>query len=144
MYNAIHLYRMAHWLWLHHVPFLPKLITLLIFLMYNSKIHYSTEIGRGTTLAYGGMSVLIHNRCKIGKNCSIGVHAILGGGNHRYPGVPTLGDNVSLKANAIVYGGVTIGDNAIVGANSVVNCDIPAGEIWVGSPARFIRKTELK
>lgn len=79
MYNAIKLYRAAHWLWLHHVPLLPKLITLLIFLMYNSKIHYSTEIGRGTTLAYGGMSVLIHNRCKIGKNCSIGVHAVLGG-----------------------------------------------------------------
>lgn len=80
MYNAINLYRMAHWLYLHHVPFLPKLITLLIFLMYNSKIHYSTEIGNGTTLAYGGMSVLIHNRCKIGKYCSIGAHVILGGG----------------------------------------------------------------
>lgn len=48
MYNAINLYRMAHWLYLHHVPFLPKLITLFIFLIYNSKIHYSTEIGSGT------------------------------------------------------------------------------------------------
>lgn len=80
MYNAINLYRMAHWLYLHHVPFLPKLITLFIFLIYNSKIHYSTEIGSGTTLAYGGMSVLIHNRCAIGKRCSIGAHVVLGGG----------------------------------------------------------------
>lgn len=57
-----------------------------------------------------------------------------------YPGVPTLGNNVCINANTIVYGGVTIGDNVIVGANSVVNCDIPAGEVWIGSPARFIRK----
>ena len=56
--------------------------------------------------------------------------------------MPILGDNVCIKANAIVYGGVTIGNNAIVGANSVVNCNIPAGEVWAGSPARFIRKND--
>lgn len=133
---------MAHWLYLHHVPVLPKLLTLLIFICYNSKIHYATEIGEGTKLAYGGMSVLIHQDCKIGKRCGIGAHVILGGGNHKYPGVPTLGDNVSIKANAVVYGGVKIGDNAVVGCNSVVNCDIPAGEIWAGAPARFIRKND--
>ena len=29
---------------------------------------------------------------------------------------------------------------AVVGANSLVNRDIPAGEVWVGTPARFLKK----
>lgn len=35
---------------------------------------------------------------------------------------------------------VNIGDGAVIGAGSIVNRDIPAGEIWAGNPARFIRK----
>lgn len=31
----------------------------------------------------------------------------------------------------------------IVGAGSVVTKNIPDGEIWAGSPARFIKKREL-
>lgn len=39
---------------------------------------------------------------------------------------------------------VTIGEDAIVGAGSVVTKDIPAGEVWAGNPARFIRKRVLE
>ena len=35
---------------------------------------------------------------------------------------------------------VTIGENAVVGAGSVVTKDIPDGEIWAGTPAKFIKK----
>ena len=38
--------------------------------------------------------------------------------------------------------GITIGENAMIGAGSVVTKDVPAGEIWVGNPARFIKKIE--
>jgi len=50
-----------------------------------------------------------------------------------------IGDGVWIGANAFVSPGVAIGDNAVVGANSVVTVDVPAGEIWGGVPARFIR-----
>lgn len=46
----------------------------------------------------------------------------------------------SIGAGAIILGGVTIGENAMVGAGSLVTKDIPANELWVGNPARFIRK----
>jgi acetyltransferase-like isoleucine patch superfamily enzyme len=46
----------------------------------------------------------------------------------------------SIGANATVLGGLTIGENALVGAGSVVTKDIPANELWVGNPARFVRK----
>jgi acetyltransferase-like isoleucine patch superfamily enzyme len=36
-------------------------------------------------------------------------------------------------------GGVTIGEKAMIGAGSLVVKDIPAGQLWVGSPARYIR-----
>ena len=44
MLNAIFFFRISRWLYLHHVPFLPKLITLIIFLIYNSKVPYEAEI----------------------------------------------------------------------------------------------------
>jgi serine O-acetyltransferase len=54
-----------------------------------------------------------------------------------------VGDGVIVAPNStiLVPGGETrvIGDRAIIGANSVVTDDVPAGEIWAGSPARYIR-----
>lgn len=46
----------------------------------------------------------------------------------------------SIGANATIICGVTIGENAMIGAGSVVTKDIPAGEVWVGNPAKFLRK----
>lgn len=44
----------------------------------------------------------------------------------------------SIGANATTLPGVTIGERAMVGAGSVVTRDVPAGELWFGSPARFV------
>lgn len=71
MLNAIFFYRISRWLYLHHVPFLPKLITLVIFLIYNSKVPYQAEIGKGTRLGYGGVGMIIHSKAKIGSYCSV-------------------------------------------------------------------------
>ncbi len=49
-------------------------------------------------------------------------------------------DDVFIGANATVLKGVTIGAKSIIGAGSVVTKDVPAGEIWAGNPAIFIRK----
>ncbi len=45
----------------------------------------------------------------------------------------------SIGANATILPGITIGENAMIGAGSVVTKDVPANEIWVGNPARYIR-----
>lgn len=79
MLNAIFFYRISRWLYLHHVPFLPKLITLIIFLIYNSKVPYQAEIGKGTRLGYGGVGVIIHSKAKIGLYCSVGQQVTIGG-----------------------------------------------------------------
>lgn len=42
----------------------------------------------------------------------------------------------SIGANATILGGITVGAGALIGAGSVVTRDVPAGELWVGNPAR--------
>lgn len=144
MLNAMFFYRQARWLYIHHIPLLPKLFELLIFLFYNCKVPYQAEIGKGTKLGYGGIGVVIHRDCKIGDFCTISQQVTLGGGNSRYPGVPSIGDRVYIAKGAIVFGGITIGNNVEIGANAVVNKPIPDDAVVAGVPAKIIRIKESK
>lgn len=66
MLKAIYFYRISRWLYQHHVPFFPELITLIIFLVHNLKIPYQANIGEGMQFGYGGMGVVIHSKSIIG------------------------------------------------------------------------------
>jgi acetyltransferase-like isoleucine patch superfamily enzyme len=50
-----------------------------------------------------------------------------------------VGDRVRIGSNATILP-VTIGDGAIIGAGAVVTKDVPAGETWVGNPAKKLEK----
>ena len=53
------------------------------------------------------------------------------------------GAYVGMRANILSgKNGITIGENAMIGAGSVVTKDVPAGELWVGNPAKFLRKLD--
>jgi acetyltransferase-like isoleucine patch superfamily enzyme len=55
--------------------------------------------------------------------------------------VPTrIEDGASIGSGAVILCGITIGTGAVIGAGAVVTKSVPAGEIWVGSPARLLRK----
>lgn len=53
-----------------------------------------------------------------------------------------LKQGCSIGANSTIVCGVTIGEKAMIGAGSVVTHDIPAGELWFGNPAKFVRIIE--
>lgn len=53
-----------------------------------------------------------------------------------------LRKGASIGAGAVLVCGIEIGERAMVGAGSVVTKDVPAGELWAGNPAGFIRKIE--
>lgn len=127
---------------MHHIPVLPKLITLLIFLIYNSKIPYQAKIGRGSTFGYGGMGVVIHSKSIIGVNCTICQQVTIGGGNSRFPGVPVIGNNVYIAKGSIVMGGITIGNSVTIGANAVVTKPVSDNAIVAGVPAKILRIKE--
>lgn len=48
----------------------------------------------------------------------------------------------SIGAGAVILCGVEIGEYAMIGAGSVVTKDVLPGELWMGNPARFVRKIE--
>lgn len=53
-----------------------------------------------------------------------------------------IGSDVWIGAGCIILDGARIGDGAVVGAGSVVSGEIPANEVWRGSPARYARVRE--
>ena len=49
-------------------------------------------------------------------------------------------DRVSIGSGSVILCGITLGRDSVIGAGAVVTKDVPAGEVWVGNPARFLRK----
>ena len=125
-------YRTHRW----GVPLLPRFLDYLIFLLFNSVIHHTTEIGEETRCGYRGLSVLIHRRARIGCRVMIGPHVVIGGRSGQEP--PIVESDVYIGANASIIGNVHIGHGAVVGAGAVVLSSIPAGATAVGNPARVL------
>ena len=48
----------------------------------------------------------------------------------------------TVGAGATLLPGITIGENSMIGAGSVVTKNVPANEVWVGNPAKCIKKVE--
>lgn len=142
MINAVNLYRIANKLYKCKIPIIPKIIKLIIFLVYNSILPYECEIGKNTLLGYGGIAVVIHKDAIIGNDCIISQGVTIGG-KQNSKGVPVIGNNVHIGAGAKVLGNISIGNNVSIGANAVVLKDIPDNSIAVGVPARIIKLNEV-
>ncbi len=91
----------------------------------------ATEIGAGTK---------IDNLVQIGHNCRIGRSCVICGAAG-ISGSVTLGDGVTIAGGVGIKDNVTVGPGATIGARSGVMDDIPAGEVWVGYPARPFKRT---
>lgn len=93
-------------------------------------------IGEGLYILHG-YSIVINPRVRIGKNCTM-LHSVTIGDKNGE--VPTLGDNVSIGAGAIIIGGITIGNNAKIGAGAIVVEDIPEGCTVVCDKAKILKR----
>ncbi|WP_018394773.1 serine acetyltransferase [Bacillus sp. 37MA] len=136
--NAIKFYRIARFLYEKKIPFLPKIIKAIIFLLFNSVVPYSTKIGKDSKFAYGGIGVVLHGRAIIGEKVIIGQGVTIG--RKLDPaGVPVIGDNVYISTGSKVLGDIKVGNNVIIGANSVVVKDVPDNSIVAGVPAKLVK-----
>lgn len=97
-----------------------------------------TPIGAGLFLPHPHGIVMPHE-VEIGGGCTLWSGVTLGLGP--VPGVPRLGDGVTLMPGAKVLGGVEVGDGVVVGANAVVTKDVPAGVVIQSPAARVEPRT---
>ena len=124
---------------------------------YNILVPQQFEIGSNSSISsfttiYFAYGIKIGENFSISSNCGISsVNHIQNATNRRlydddnslYSKSVFIGNNIWIGMNACILPGVSIGDNSIIGSESVVTKDIPPNEIWVGNPARFIRKLNL-
>jgi serine O-acetyltransferase len=138
-FHALLAYRVSHWLKLHNVPILPRIISQLARWLTGIEIHPSASIGTGFFIDHG-MGVVIGETAEIGDYVTLFQGVTLGGtGKERGKRHPTLGNHVVVGAGAKILGGITIGDNVKIGANSVVLKNVPANSTVIGVPARVIK-----
>ena len=100
------------------------------------------EIGANTCIDRGALSdtvigdyTKINNLCHIAHNNQIGRNVIITGCVN-ISGSNIIEDNVWIAPNASIRGYVHLGEGCLVGMGAVVVKDSPAGESWVGNPAR--------
>jgi UDP-3-O-[3-hydroxymyristoyl] glucosamine N-acyltransferase len=105
-------------------------------------IQDDVEIGAGSCVDRGGLSdtmigegTKIDNQVQVGHNAVIGRHCVLVA-QVGIAGSVVLEDHVMLERQVGVADDLTIGEGARVGAQSEVMSDIPAGQSWLGSPAK--------
>ena len=116
-------------------------------------IQANIKIGRGTSIGFHNF-IFASNEITIGDNCLIAPFVYIVDSNHKTKREKLInsqkntsspihiGNDVWLSSNVTILKGVTIGDGAVIAANSVVNNDVPAYEIWGGSPAKKISVRE--
>ncbi|MDO4225500.1 MAG: serine acetyltransferase [Bergeyella zoohelcum] len=107
---------------------------------YGFQIYPETQIGEGFYLGHWG-ALVINPKVKIGRNCNIAQGVTIGQANRgKFIGVPEIGDEVWIGANAVIVGGIKIGNNVLIAPNSYVNTDVPDNAIVMGNPAQIISK----
>ncbi len=96
----------------------------------------SIRIGDYTNVQDGAVIHCTYQRfaATIGSYVSIGHNAIVHG--------CTVEDHVLIGMGAIVMDGAVIGAGSIIGAGAIVtqNTQVPPGSIYVGNPAKFLKK----
>ncbi|MGP5479172.1 putative colanic acid biosynthesis acetyltransferase [Pseudomonas helleri] len=101
-----------------------------------------------------GDQVEIYNLAdiRIGKNSVISQRSYICTGSHEHSKIEfpifakpiTVKDSVWIATDVFVAPGITIHDNVVVGARSSVFQDLPESNIYIGSPAKFIKPRTTK
>jgi serine O-acetyltransferase len=145
-YSGLHAlwgYRLAHWLWEHHLKLAGRALSQLVRWLTGIEIHPGARIGPGLFIDHG-MGVVIGETAEVGEDVTL-YHGVTLGGTSLEKGKrhPTLGDRVVVGAGAKILGNITIGADTRIGANAVVVKSVPANSVVVGVPGQNIARSKL-
>lgn len=141
---AISVQRLAHALYQLDVPLMPRIMSEWAHSKTGIDIHPGARIGRNFFIDHG-TGVVIGETTEIGTAVKVYQGVTLGAmsfpkddsgrvirGTKRHP---TVCDNVTLYANAIVLGGDTIiGENSVIGGSVFVTSTVPPNSVVTFTP----------
>jgi serine O-acetyltransferase len=148
---AVTVYRFAHELHLMNVPLMPRVMTEWAHTMTGVDIHPGATIGRNFFIDHA-TGVVIGETAHIGNNVKIYQGVTLGALSfpkdergrliRGYKRHPTVEDDVTIYANAIILGGdTTLGRGSVVGGSVFLTTGTPAeATVTIKSPELKVHK----
>jgi putative colanic acid biosynthesis acetyltransferase WcaF len=137
----------------------------MLLILFGAKMGWPTDVRGSARVWYPALlelkdgaliaeRVICYNQAKI----SLGKRALVSQGAHLCAGTHniddpnfqlvsrpiSIGDDAWIAAESFVGPGVSIGKNAVLGARAVVFKDIDDAMVFVGNPAKLLRKRILK
>jgi serine O-acetyltransferase len=148
---AISVHRLAHMLYGLKVPLMPRIMAEWAHSRTGIDMHPGARIGRNFFIDHG-TGVVIGETTDIGAHVKVYQGVTLGAlsfpKDERGRAIreakrhPTVQDNVTLYANAIVLGGKTvIGENSVIGGSVFVTSSVPPNSVVTFKPPQLRLKT---
>ena len=147
---AITIHRYAHELYRRGVPVMPRMMSEHAHRLTAIDIHPGAQIGRSFCIDHGtavviGETAVIGDNVKVYQGVTLGALSFPKDDRGRlirgYKRHPTVGDDVTIYANAIVLGGDTVvGDGATVGGSVFVTQSVaPGHQVSITPPLLKVR-----
>ncbi|OPY34626.1 MAG: serine acetyltransferase [Methanomassiliicoccales archaeon PtaU1.Bin124] len=138
--HAILMQRVSHQQYAKGNFKLARLINYVARVLTGADIHPGATIGKGFFIDHA-TGVVIGETTIIGDNVSLWQGVTLGGVSaSKGKRHPTIQNNVTVGAHAVVLGNIVIGENVKIGAGSVVVKDVPPNSTVVGVPGRVVKR----
>lgn len=141
--EAIAIHRLAHPLWVAGIPLLPRMMSEWVHRKTGIDIHPGAAIGKRLFIDHG-TGIVIGETCVIGNDVKIYQGVTLGAlsvkknlaSEKRHP---TIGDHVTIYANATILGGATeVGHHSIIGGNVWLTKSVPPHSLVSVKPQEYV------
>lgn len=137
-FQAVQVYRIAHWLWAHERRDLARFFQMRASEVFGVDIHPAARIGKGIMIDHAH-SIVIGETAVVGDNVSMLHSVTLGGtGKEEEDRHPKIGNGVLIGAGAKVLGNIRVGNCSRIAAGSVVLAEVPPCKTVAGVPAKIV------
>ncbi len=108
---------------------------------------FGVRIGKNVAIAYNVLPdplfpelITLEDNVMIGSDCELATHEFV----RDWFGIGriVIKKNAMISAYNLIRAGTAVGEGAMTGIFSYVNKDVPSEEIWVGIPAKLLKKIE--
>jgi serine O-acetyltransferase len=129
-YQCALLHRLSHYCFRHGHPYAARFLWHLNLFLTAGDISMLSDLGGGFVPVHPSGITMVG---AAGRNCTVVGPGGIGGGTPRKddigggPGLPVLGDDVTLAPGCLVIGPIRVGHGVFVGAGAIVSRDIADG-----------------